>query len=80
MRSTQTSSTIRRGSTSPAHVVLRWVINLAWIVVWIVLYFMCINVFGDTVAFIGIPVLIVVMVIVWFATERRNRQHLEEEV
>jgi L-asparagine transporter-like permease len=77
---TQTGPTIDRGYPSPARVALRWVINLAWIVVWVVLYFMCINVFGDTAAYIGIPVLIVLMVIVWFATERRNRQHLEEEV
>ena len=77
---TGTRSAINRGSPSPARAVLRWVINLVWIVVWIVLYFLCINVFGDTAAFIGIPVLIVLMIIIWFATERRNRQHLEEEV
>jgi hypothetical protein len=76
---TQTGSTIERRSPSPARAVLRWVINLAWTVVWVALYFMCINVFGDTAAFVGIPILIVLMVIVWFATERRNRQRLEEE-
>jgi len=56
------------------------VLTLVWIVVWVVLYFLCLADFGDTAAFIGIPALIVLMVIVWFATERRNRQHLEEEV
>jgi len=56
------------------------VLTLVWIVVWVVLYFLCLADFGDTAAFIGIPTLIVLMVIVWFATERRNRQHLEEEV
>jgi hypothetical protein len=55
------------------------VLTLVWIVVWIALYFLCINVFGETAALIGVPALIVVMVIVWVATERRNRQHLEEE-
>ena len=80
MMNTQTSSTIHRRPPSPARVILRWVLTLVWIVVWVVLYFMCLAAFGDTAAFIGIPALIVLMVIVWFATERRNRQHLEEEV
>jgi len=80
MLNTQTSSTIHRRPPSPARVILRWVLTLVWIVVWVVLYFLCLADFGDTAAFIGIPTLIVLMVIVWFATERRNRQHLEEEV
>jgi hypothetical protein len=77
---TQTSSTIQRRPPSPARIVLRWVLALVWIVVWVVLYFLCVNVFGNMAAFIGIPALIVLMVIAWFATERRNRQHLEEEI
>jgi Flp pilus assembly protein TadB len=77
---TQTGHTIDRRSPSPVRVVLRWVLTVVWIVVWVALYFMCINVFGDLAAYIGIPVLIVMMVIVWFVTERRNRQHLEEEL
>ena len=79
MMNTQTSSTIHRRPPSPARVVLRWVLTLVWTMVWVVLYLLCINVFGNIAAYIGIPALIVLMVIVWFATERYNWQHLEEE-
>jgi hypothetical protein len=66
-------------ASPPARAVLRWVINVVWIAVWIVLSFLCTNVYGDIAAFIGIPVLIVLMVIVWVTTGRRNQQALEEE-
>jgi hypothetical protein len=68
--------TIHRGTSARA--VQHWFINLIWIIVWTVLYFLCINVFGNTVAFIGIPTLIVIMVIIWLATERRDRQPPEK--
>ena len=71
-------NTTQTNASTPARAVLRWVINVVWIVVWIVLYFLCIKVFGDIAALIGIPVLIVLMVIVWVATARRNQQALEE--
>ncbi|GHO82680.1 hypothetical protein [Dictyobacter formicarum] len=65
-------------TATPTRTVRRWLINLIWIVAWIVIYFLCIDVFGNTVAFIGVPTLIVTSAIIWFATERRDRQPPEK--
>jgi hypothetical protein len=59
---------------------LRWVITLTWIVLGIALSMMCIKVFGDTTAEIGVPALVVTGVLIWYFTERRDRSKPEEHV
>ena len=56
-----------------AHSVLRWVITITWIVLGSVLAFMCIRVFGDNTADIGVPALVVAGALIWYFTERRDR-------
>ena len=63
-----------------AHSVLRWVITIIWIVLGIALSFMCTRVFGNTTASIGVPVLVVVGALIWYFTERRDRNKPEENV
>jgi len=41
---------------------------------------MCIKVFGDTIAEIGVPALVVIGVLIWYFTERRDRSEPEEHV
>jgi len=60
--------------------VLPWVITLTWIVLGIALSLMCIKVFGDTIAEIGVPALVVIGVLIWYFTERRDRSKPEEHV
>lgn len=58
--------------------VLRRVVTIAWILLGSVLAFMCIRVFGDSTAEIGVPVLVVAAGLIWYFTERRDRNKLEE--
>jgi cytochrome d ubiquinol oxidase subunit II len=55
---------------------LEWLRNLAWIAVWSVLFFLCIDslggVLGDRGDLLGVVLLIVAMVAVWFITSRRD--------
>lgn len=60
--------------------VLPWVITLIWIVLGITLSLMCIKVFGDNIAEIGVPALVVTGVLIWYFTERRDRSKPEEHV
>ncbi len=62
---------------APVHALVRWGINVLWIIGWIVLFFMCINVFGNSVSFIGIPLLILALILVWYVTDRRGRANQE---
>ncbi len=56
----------------PSSALLRWVINILWILVWTVLFFLCIKVFGDTVGLVGVILLILLGIGVWYVTERRH--------
>lgn len=57
---------------------LGWVVTIAWILLGSVLAFMCIRVFGDSTAEIGVPALVVAAVLIWYFTERRDRNKPEE--
>lgn len=59
---------------------LPWVITLIWIVLGMALSLMCIKVFGDTIAGIGVPALVVTGVLIWYFTERRDRSKPKEHV
>jgi len=61
-----------------ARSVLRRVVIIAWILLGSVLAFMCIRVFGDSTAEIGVPVLVVAAGMIWYFTERRDRNKPEE--
>jgi hypothetical protein len=74
------STRTRTLSRSRSHSLLRWVITLTWIVLGIALSMMCIKVFGDTTAEIGVPALVVTGVLIWYFTERRDRSKPEEHV
>jgi hypothetical protein len=54
-------------------------ITIAWLLLAGVLAFMCIRVFGDTSAEIGVPALIVAGALIWYFTERRDRNKPEED-
>ena len=54
------------------------VIAIIWIVLGIALSLMCIKVFGDNIAEIGVPALVVVVGLIWYFTERRDRNKSEE--
>lgn len=58
--------------------VLRWVITIAWILLGSVLAFLCIKVFGDNIAEIGVPALVAAAGLIWYFTERRDRKKPEE--
>jgi hypothetical protein len=68
-----------RSRTLPRSV-LRWLITIAWIALGSALSFMCIKVFGDNIAEIGVPALVVIGVLIWYFTERRDRSKPEEHV
>ena len=59
---------------------LSWVITIAWLVLGSALSFMCIKVFGDNTAAIGVPALVVAGALIWYFTERRDRNKPEEHV
>ena len=61
-----------------ARSVLRWVVTVAWILLGSVLAFMCIKVFGESPAEIGVPALVVAAGLIWYFTERRDRNKPEE--
>ncbi len=63
-----------------ARSVLRWVVTFIWTVVGVALSFMCTRVFGNNTASIGVPVLVVVGALIWYFTERRDRNKPEENV
>ena len=63
-----------------ARSVLRWVVTSAWILLGSVLAFMCIKVFGVSTAEIGVPALVVVSALIWYFTERRDRNKPEEHI
>lgn len=50
----------------------RWIANLLWIVAGMLLYPLCINIFGQTAALIGIPAFILAMGAIWYVTSRRD--------
>ena len=57
---------------------LRLGITIAWILLGSVLAFMCIKVFGDGTAEIGVPALVVAAGLIWYFTERRDHNKSEE--
>ena len=60
--------------------VFPWVITLIWIVLAMALSMLCIKVFGDTIAAIGVPALVVTGGLIWYFTGRRDRGKTEEHV
>ncbi len=62
-------------SRSIAWRVVRLLLQILWILLWAFLYLMCLNVFGNRIAFVGIPALILSAIVVWYWTERRERQN-----
>jgi hypothetical protein len=54
----------------------RWLRTAAWIVLWAALSFLCMNVcldlFGDRIAAVGVPLIIVGLAIAWYVGERRE--------
>jgi hypothetical protein len=56
------------------------VVTIAWILLGSVLAFMCIKVFGDGTAEIGVPALVVAAGLIWYFTERRDRNKPEKHV
>ena len=65
---------------SRARAVWSWVITIAWLMLGGVLAFMCIKVFGDDVAAVGVPALVVAGALIWYFTERRDRNKPEKPV
>ena len=63
-----------------ARSVLRLVTNTIWTVAGIALAFMCTRVFGNNTASIGVPVLVVIGALIWYYTERRDRNKREKNV
>ncbi len=57
---------------------LSLVITIAWLVLGSALSFMCIKVFGDDTAKIGVPALVVAAALIWYFTERRDRNKPEK--
>ncbi len=62
----------RRGGAYNVGRTLHGLRNGAWITAWIVLYFLCVNVFGNPIAFVGILLLLAASVWIWVVTERRR--------
>ena len=60
--------------------ILPLVVTIAWILLGSVLAFMCIRVFGDGIAEIGVPALVVAAGLIWYFTERRDRNKPEKDV
>jgi hypothetical protein len=57
-----------------------WVINIIWIIFWAAVSFAALDVFGDTVTYILLPVLFVGTILIWIFTSRRDhRNGLDEE-
>lgn len=63
---------------SAARSLLRWFVTIAWILLGSFLAFMCIRVFGDNIADIGVPALVVAAGLIWYFTERRDRNKAKE--
>ena len=59
-------------------VLRRWIANVLWIIVFGVLFFVCIRSLGDTAAYIVIPTLIVTTIVVWIVTDRRYERTRDE--
>jgi hypothetical protein len=60
--------------------VFRGLITISWIVLGSILAFMCIKVFGVNTAEIGVPALVVVSALIWYFTERRDRNKPEKHI
>ena len=63
---------------SAARSILHWFVTIAWILLGSFLAFMCIRVFGDNIADIGVPALVVAAGLIWYFTERRDRNKAKE--
>lgn len=67
----------RSAQASAARSMLRRVGTIAWILLGSALAFMCIRAFGNTIADIGVPALAVAAGLIWYFTERRDRNRPE---
>jgi hypothetical protein len=67
---------IRGGEAMPLSLVGGWVRSAAVIIVWAALSFLCMNVclnlFGDRVGAVGVPVIVVGLAVAWYIGERRD--------
>jgi len=61
-----------------ARSMLRWLVTIAWILLGGALSFMCIRAFGDNIADVGVPALAIAAGLIWYFTERRDRNKPEE--
>jgi hypothetical protein len=50
-----------------------WVINILWIILWIVIQFLVVDVFGAVATYITLLVTIVGGILIWYYTARRDR-------
>lgn len=64
---------------SSARRLLHWSINILWMLGWIVLLFVCLNVLGNTLALFGTPLLIIGLTLIWYFTDRRDAHKLSAE-
>ena len=46
--------------------------TVAWIILWAILFFVCIKSFGDQVAVVGVPLLVAALAVAWYVGERRD--------
>ena len=46
--------------------------TVAWIILWAILFFVCIKSFGDQVAVVGVQLLVVALAVAWYVGERRD--------
>jgi hypothetical protein len=50
-----------------------WVINIFWIILWVIIQFAAVDVFGTAVTYIVLFVTIVGGFLIWYYTARRDR-------
>ena len=57
-------------SRSAVSTLVRWLVNIAWTLVWVVLLFACINTLGATTAVVVVLGIIIFSLAVWYLTDR----------
>lgn len=69
-----------KGSRTRPRSALYGVITVAWMVLGMALSMMCIKIFGNNTAAIGVPALVVASALIWYFTGRRDRHGSEENL
>jgi hypothetical protein len=67
------------GSRNAVSTLVRWLVNIAWTLVWGVLLFACLNTLGATAAAVAVAGIIIVSLAVWYLTERRQSEDGDRE-